>query len=430
MTTHFDSSLDEALAALAAGPDFTRALHHPDLDGSVSAVIATYNRCPHDPGTRLADNPLAWALDSLLAQHGTALGEVVVVDDGSTDHTPAVLRCYQRKAARVPVRVLRLSVRRGVTAARNAGLGAARGRWVLFSDDDCVSAPDQVAGAAHVMGRLQREDPAAAAVMLPFYYRDIRPRHVVAASELGRLEVGQARLWAGFHAWPGAYLPDPPLLAGGPVVAPLPVQVIAGTALMDAAALAAIGGCADASAWRSAYPEHLYLSADLTDAGYTLYHCPDPRLGAAHLKFGAAGRFTPPGRTGDENLPGVGRTLAELIDLARRPADDTGNRVPDELFHPEMVGSFFAFWAWRSPQAGHRWAVRVWEEFVIDGQVYSQTVTTVPPRPARQEAWREGLARGARFLADTPARGLPDGQVQHLLNEVCATVGQPPITGW
>lgn len=279
METHFGSSLDKALAALASGLDFTRALHHPDLDGSVSAVIATYNRCPHDPGTRLADNPLTWALDSLLAQHGTALGEVVVVDDGSTDHTPAVLRCYQRKAARVPVRVVRLSMRRGVTAARNAGVDAARGQWVLFSDDDCVSAPDQVAGAAHVMGRLQREDPAAAAVMLPFYYRDIRPRHVVAAGELGRLEVEQARLWAGFHAWPGTYLPDPPLLADGPVVAPLPVQVIAGTALMDTAALAAIGGCADASAWRSAYPEHLYLTIP---SGHGLAHT-DHNVSAASL---------------------------------------------------------------------------------------------------------------------------------------------------
>ena len=422
--------LDQALAGLTSGPDFTRAVSCPALQGSVSAVIATYNRCPYDPATRLKDNPLTWALDSLLAQRGTALREVVVVDDGSTDHTPAVMRSYQNAPTCVPVRVVRLSARRGVTAARNAGVAAAHGRWVLFSDDDCVSASHQVAGAALVMHRLQDRDPATAAVMLPFYYRDTRPRLVVPAGELGRLEVERARLWAGFHAWPQQYLPRPPLLAGTPVVAPLPVQVIAGTALVDIAALASIGGCPDASAWRSAYPEHLYLSAELADAGYTLHHCPDPRLGAAHVKFGTVGRFTPPGRETEDVLPGVGRTLAELIGIARLPRADTGNRVSDEQFHPEMIGSFFAFWTWRSPQAGYRWAVRVWEEFVLHGQIYSQTVTTVPPRPARQQAWREGLARGARYLADTPDRGLPADQVQRLLDQACTAVAQPPLTGW
>ena len=74
------------------------------------------------------------------------------------------------------------------------------------------------------------------------------------------------------------------------IVAPLPVELIGGTALLDADALRCAGGFVDLSSWASSYSDHLHLSADLTDTGTRLWHCPDPRLGAAHLKWGAVGR--------------------------------------------------------------------------------------------------------------------------------------------
>jgi hypothetical protein len=68
-------------------------------------VIATNNRCPFDPASgRLRDNPLTWALDSLLAQAGQAGAEIVVADHGSSEHTQAVLGTYRAGAARCPSR--------------------------------------------------------------------------------------------------------------------------------------------------------------------------------------------------------------------------------------------------------------------------------------------------------------------------------------
>jgi glycosyltransferase involved in cell wall biosynthesis len=84
---------------------------------SVSLVIATFNH------SRL----LGEAIDSALAQTLGAV-DVIVVDDGSIDDTPAALARYAGR-----IRVLRQS-NLGLAAARNAGLAAARGTYVAFLD--------------------------------------------------------------------------------------------------------------------------------------------------------------------------------------------------------------------------------------------------------------------------------------------------------
>lgn len=66
--------------------------------------------------------------------------EVIVVDNGSSDSTPAILARYQR------VRML-TETRAGSYAARNLGLAQARGRYVAFTDADCVPDPDWLAAA-------------------------------------------------------------------------------------------------------------------------------------------------------------------------------------------------------------------------------------------------------------------------------------------
>ncbi len=85
----------------------------------ISIIIPTYNRC-----WILQD-----AIDSALSQTFSSR-EVIVIDDGSTDTTTALLSEYPDN-----ITVIRQE-NRGVSAARNAGIAAARGKFVAFLDSD------------------------------------------------------------------------------------------------------------------------------------------------------------------------------------------------------------------------------------------------------------------------------------------------------
>lgn len=64
--------------------------------------------------------------------------EAVFIDDGSTDSTARILSAASSDDSRI--RVVTLRENRGVSAARNAGLDAARGEFVFFADpDDSIS---------------------------------------------------------------------------------------------------------------------------------------------------------------------------------------------------------------------------------------------------------------------------------------------------
>jgi glycosyltransferase involved in cell wall biosynthesis len=72
------------------------------------------------------------AIDSVLCQSFSDF-ELIVVDDGSTDETAAIVDEYSRRDARV----IRISqANRGISAARNAGLAASRGRFLALLDSD------------------------------------------------------------------------------------------------------------------------------------------------------------------------------------------------------------------------------------------------------------------------------------------------------
>jgi glycosyltransferase involved in cell wall biosynthesis len=94
----------------------------------VSVVIPVLN------GARV----LGRCLDALAAQKGAPAFEVIVVDNGSTDGTGDVARRHPVGARDF------VEPARGPYAARNAGIAAARGEIVAFTDADCTPDPGWV----------------------------------------------------------------------------------------------------------------------------------------------------------------------------------------------------------------------------------------------------------------------------------------------
>ena len=87
------------------------------------------------------------ALDSLLAQ-SCADFEVVAVDDGSTDNTATVLAEYARKDGRIRS----FSIEHGgVIAAANAGIEAAKGRYIARMDADDEALPERLAAQSQLL---------------------------------------------------------------------------------------------------------------------------------------------------------------------------------------------------------------------------------------------------------------------------------------
>lgn len=118
-----------------------------------SIVIPAYNR----------EREIPRAIDSCLAQE-FADYELLVVDDGSTDGTAAaVRRCVDPR-----IRLIQQPLNRGVCPARNTGVRASKGYWIVFLDSDhemrpaCLSRAFEVTssadGAIHRFGFMYNFD--------------------------------------------------------------------------------------------------------------------------------------------------------------------------------------------------------------------------------------------------------------------------------
>jgi glycosyltransferase involved in cell wall biosynthesis len=123
----------------------------------VSLIIVTRDRCQQ----------LARSLESVRRITFDRPWELIIVDNGSTDETAAVVREFIKTANVLAIYLF--DPRRGKSNGLNTALDTASGQILAFTDDDCYPAPDflsQVWSAfddpavGYIGGRIMLHDPA------------------------------------------------------------------------------------------------------------------------------------------------------------------------------------------------------------------------------------------------------------------------------
>ena len=105
----------------------------------VSCVITTFNRA----------SCLKEAIESVLAQDFDGF-ELIVVDDGSMDHTASVLEGYKPRLRYI------FQQNKGASAARNLGLEVAHGEYIAYLDSDDLWVPQKLS----IQTRFLDQNPA------------------------------------------------------------------------------------------------------------------------------------------------------------------------------------------------------------------------------------------------------------------------------
>lgn len=95
---------------------------------AISVIVPIYN----------VDNYLAQCLDSLYTQITPSM-EVIMVNDGSTDHSLDICKEYKEK---YPTTIIINKENGGLSDARNAGTAIATGKYIFYLDSDDWLAPN------------------------------------------------------------------------------------------------------------------------------------------------------------------------------------------------------------------------------------------------------------------------------------------------
>lgn len=133
-----DGHLCEGLLLRTENPALCRPLPAPPAGAPlVTILICTFNRVDLLPQALASVDTLSWPY------------ELLVVDDGSSDGTPDLLRQHSNPK----LRTIRLPNNKGKVAALNRGLEEARGEYILVFDDDDVLLPGCLHLLASALGR-------------------------------------------------------------------------------------------------------------------------------------------------------------------------------------------------------------------------------------------------------------------------------------
>lgn len=106
----------------------------------VTIIMATFNRARY----------ISAALESIIQQSFTDW-ECIIIDDGSTDRTQDVVNRFLNQEPRLRYYKRNKDYKKGLPGCRNFGIDLAKGRYIVFFDDDDIVHPDNLGMCVNVL---------------------------------------------------------------------------------------------------------------------------------------------------------------------------------------------------------------------------------------------------------------------------------------
>ena len=354
----------------------------------VSAIVPTYNRAPHTPEEDA--NPLGWCLESLLAQKGGFLDEIIVMDDASTDYTEEVVKDFQKKSSNVDIRYFKNEKNLGSSKNKNNAVAKSKNDQIIFLDDDCIFSNYFIFGANYTFNSLPKNKGA---LHMPVYHRRLTP-FPVKDKEIGILDFENGVMTGNHGGFPESYsknLDENFLDENLKVVKPLKISNLAGIFMMSKKLFQEVGGYPEFYTWKNGYREEAYVSVNLIDKGHDLYFTPDPKFYSVHLKYGSKGK--------DDEIRNANPTLRRLISYSSFERGNTGNRVdPEEWFFDRIISTYVTLGR-KNPSAANKYLKKTEEEFVKNNQLsVSGFGTKINDYSKRKSIFENAIEKGRELI--------------------------------
>jgi glycosyltransferase involved in cell wall biosynthesis len=368
----------------------------------IDVIIPTFNRCPHHPdGAEGTRNPLLWTLETLATQNQDLSARILVVDNGSKDHTQAVVEAVARRHPYLPIHYIPYSERRGSIHARNYGAKQATASHLLFTDDDCLFPQGVLRRAYGLLRRIAEDDYLAAALNLPYYLRAHKPKAVVSMDRIGVVNLNQGCIEGNFDTLPAEYVHQEPRieLFGEQLLAPFVISNLGCTYLVDRMTFESAGGFPTDFDWSNSYGEETELAVRIGEVGRNLYFAPDPRCHVVHMKYGARMADLSQDEESSERVMvnGSALTLNQLGEWSNSPDSCSGNRVELAYCVYTRVLSYLCIIGTRSHEGSLRWLSRSYQEVVVEGKGIEAGRLSCRER---ENAWRAATRDGLRWLGE------------------------------
>jgi len=372
----------------------------------ISMVITTYNRSPHALNSSKAYlNPLGLCLKSLLNQKKSGLSEIVVVDDGSKDFTEEVVHVFKLKSESTGIDIVYLKneKNKGSLESIKKGIDHTKNNLIMLGDDDCIFSEYALFGASYSFDHVKNEGINIAALHLPVYPRSTEPMELIDINEIGVLNMESGKTTGNVHGFPKQYLHAQEYINNKlKILKPIEIKNLGGIFLVQKNIFNDAGGLPNYFTWKNSYSEFTELSLRLVEAGYKIFHSPDPKFYAMHLKYGSDGDvlFSDNNWKKNKEKTLVGVSLEDIIQESKIPRGNTGCRVNAEEWCYSKIISYFVMFLKRDRIAAFKWSKDTRLQFVEnnDDDFCTAIGIKIDSYDKRNQIWHKAINDGVEIV--------------------------------